>query len=154
MKMFAFAFVVSCASVVPALSQNNECNTVESCQAALKANLRSSLAHYRMGKILFQIQNASECRIERNALGAAQASGCENYRLAMNEFRAAISGDLQPKWIEVWAHINLGKVFDVMDQRDRALNEYRLARRTKDNTRGAQDEADKYTESPYTRPSN
>jgi hypothetical protein len=39
-----------------------------------------------------------------------------------------------------------------MNNRDRALNEYRLARRTKDNTRGAQEEAAKYTESPFKRP--
>jgi hypothetical protein len=49
------------------------------------------------------------------------------------------------------AHINLGKIFDITDQRYRALNEYRLALRTKDNTRGALDEAKKYTEAPYSR---
>jgi hypothetical protein len=67
----------------------------------------------------------------------------------MNEFREALNGDLQPKWTEVWAHINLGKIFDINNQRDRALNEYRLALRTKDNTRGALDEAAKYTKEPY-----
>jgi hypothetical protein len=41
-----------------------------------------------------------------------------------------------------------------MNNRDRALNEYRLARRTRDNAMGAQEEAAKYTESPYKRPSN
>jgi hypothetical protein len=53
------------------------------------------------------------------------------------------------EWTEVWDHINLGKIFDITDQRERALNEYRLALRTKDNTRGALDEAKKYTEAPY-----
>jgi hypothetical protein len=61
----------------------------------------------------------------------------------------ALAVDLDPKWTEVWSHINLGKVFDISNQRDRALNEYRLAIRTKDNTRGALDEARKYTETPY-----
>ena len=46
-----------------------------------------------------------------------------------------------PKWTEVWAHIYLGKIFDISDQRDRALNEYRQALRTKDNTQGALEEA-------------
>jgi hypothetical protein len=54
-----------------------------------------------------------------------------------------------PKWTEVWSHIYLGKIFDVSDQRDRALNEYRQAARTKDNTQGALDEAAKYTAQKY-----
>ena len=58
---------------------------------------------------------------------------------------------MDPRWIEVWAHVNLGKIFDVTQQRERALNEYRLALRTKDNTRGALDEAKKFSETPYSR---
>jgi len=40
----------------------------------------------------------------------------------------------------------LGKIFDATNQRERALNEYRRALRTLDNTRGALDEARKYIE--------
>ena len=72
--------------------------------------------------------------------------------MAANEFRDALSGDRDPKWTEVWSHINLGKIFDTTRQRDRALNEYRLAQRLGDNTRGAQDEAAKYIGSPFNRP--
>ena len=61
----------------------------------------------------------------------------------------SLNGDLEPKWTEVWSHIFLGKIFDVSDQRERALNEYRLAARTKDNTQGALDEAAKYTAQKY-----
>lgn len=61
-----------------------------------------------------------------------------------NEFREALNGDLEPKWTEVWAHINLGKIFDVTGQRERAQNEYNLALRTKDNTQGALEDAAKY----------
>ena len=68
---------------------------------------------------------------------------------AVNEFREALNGDLQPPWIKVWSHVNRGKIFDVTGQRERALNEYRLAEETKDNTRGAQDEVAKYRETPY-----
>jgi tetratricopeptide (TPR) repeat protein len=77
--------------------------------------------------------------------------GCnsKHYQNAANEFREVFNGDLEPKWTEVWAHINLGKIFDATAQRDRALNEYRQALKTKDNTRGALDEAKKYTEAPY-----
>ena len=68
--------------------------------------------------------------------------------------RIALNGDLDPKWTEVWAHINLGKIFDITDQRDRAVNEYRQALRTKDNTQGALEEAGKYTNEKYKRAAN
>ena len=71
---------------------------------------------------------------------------------AANEFREALNGDRDPEWVEVWSHINLGKIFDITGQRERAVNEYQLAVRTRDNTQNAQDEASKYLASPYRRP--
>ena len=115
-------------SVGLGLGQSNDCDTFDKCQEALKTNRNSSLIHFRIGEIWFQHDNLMN---------------------AANEFSASLNGDLEPKWTEVWAHINLGKIFDITNQRDRALNEYRLALRTKDNTRGALDEAKKYTEAPY-----
>ena len=102
-------------------------------QKALDANRNSSLAHYRIAELFF-LQG--------------------NYQSAANEFREALNGDLEPKWVEVWSHINLGKIFDITDQRDRAVNEYNLAIRTKDNTQGAQEEAAKHLEGtlPEARP--
>lgn len=100
-------------------------------QRALEVNRSSSLAHYRIGEVFF-LQG--------------------NNQSAANEFREALSGDLEPKWTEVWAHINLGKIFDITDQRERALNEYRQALRTKDNTQGALDEAQKYVTEKYVKP--
>jgi hypothetical protein len=70
-------------------------------------------------------------------------------RSSAYEFRESLNSRSVPKWVEVWAHINLGKIFDTTDQRERALNEYRQANRTGDNTRGAQEEAAKYMEEPY-----
>ena len=99
-------------------------------QKALDVNRISSLAHYRVGEVFF-LQS--------------------NFQSAANEFREALNGDLEPKWTEVWAHINLGKIFDVTQQRDRARNEYQQAIRTKDNTQGAQAEAAKYIQTPYQR---
>jgi tetratricopeptide (TPR) repeat protein len=131
-SMLVFSLVASCASVVPAFGQSNEgCDTLSRCQAAVEVHPRDSLAHYRLGEIFF---------------------GSEQWQLAANEFRDALSGDRDPKWTEVWSHINLGKIFDSTRQRDRALNEYRSAQRLGDNTRGAQDEAAKYIQSPFTRP--
>jgi hypothetical protein len=114
--------------VAAGFGQSNDCDSAESCQKVLEANRRSSLAHYRVGEIFFQ-------------QGSIQS--------AANEFRSALDGDLDPGWIEVWSHINLGKIFDSSGQRDRAMNEYQLAKRTKDNTRGALDEAAKYSAFAY-----
>ena len=49
------------------------------------------------------------------------------------------------------SHINLGKIFDVTGQRERAVNEYNLAIRSKDDTQGAQEEASKYLKTAYER---
>ncbi len=107
---------------------NDYPNALREFQKALEVNRNSSLAHYRIGELFFK-QN--------------------NFQSAANEFRAAINGDLEPKWTEVWAHVNLGKIFDVTGQRDRAVNEYKQAIRTHDNTGGAQEEAARYSAKPY-----
>jgi tetratricopeptide (TPR) repeat protein len=99
-------------------------------QKALEAGRTGSLAHYRIAEVFF-LQN--------------------NYQAAANEFREALNGDLQPKWTEVWSHIHLGKIFDITGQRERAVNEYKQAERTKDNTQGALEEAAKYLKTPYER---
>jgi hypothetical protein len=99
-------------------------------QKALETNRASTLAHYRIAEVYF-LQS--------------------NFQPAANEFREALNGDLEPKWTEVWSHINLGKIFDITGQRDRAVNEYNLAIRTKDDTQGAQEEASKYLKTAYER---
>ena len=63
----------------------------------------------------------------------------------------SLNGDGEPKWTEVWCHIQLGKIYDLTGQRERATNEYRQALLTNDNTQGAQDEARKYLGAPYQR---
>jgi aminopeptidase N len=99
-------------------------------QKALDANKNSSLATYRIGEIFFMQRN---------------------YQSAANSFRDALRGDGDPKWVEVWSHIELGRIFDVTGQRDRAVNEYRLAVQTNDNTQGAVNEARALMQKPYTR---
>ena len=100
-------------------------------QQALKANPESSLASYRIGEVLFQQRN---------------------YQAAVNSYRDALRGDDEPPWTEVWSHIAIGKIFDLTGQRDRAVNEYRLAVQTNDNTQGAVNEARLYLQKPYKEP--
>jgi tetratricopeptide (TPR) repeat protein len=100
-------------------------------QKALEANSQSSLANYRIGELLFTQRN---------------------YQASVNSYRDALRGDGEPRWTEVWSHIALGKIFDITGQRDRAVNEYRLAVQTNDNTQGALNEARQWLTKPYTRP--
>jgi hypothetical protein len=101
-------------------------------QKALDANKNSSLAAYRIGEVFFMQRN---------------------YQSAANSFRDALRGDGDPKWVEVWSHIELGRIFDLTGQRDRAVNEYRLAVQTNDNTQGAVNEARALMQNPYKRES-
>ncbi|MGA3370867.1 MAG: M1 family aminopeptidase [Terracidiphilus sp.] len=100
-------------------------------QEALKANPLSSLASYRIGEVLFSQRN---------------------YQASVNAYRDALRGDGEPKWTEVWSHIAIGKIFDITGQRDRAVNEYRLAVQTNDNTQGAVNEARQWLQKPYKAP--
>jgi tetratricopeptide (TPR) repeat protein len=100
-------------------------------QKALEANSQSSLASFRIGELLF-----------------AQ----HNYQASVNAYRDALRGDDEPRWTEVWSHIAIGKIFDITGQRDRAVNEYRLAVQTNDNAQGALNEARLYLQKPFKLP--
>ena len=101
---------------------------VKQYRTILDLNKNSSLAHYRIGEVLFKLHD---------------------YTAAMESFRDALGGDMDPKWVEVWTHVMLGKIFDVTGQRDRAINEYQRALQTRDNAQGALDEANRYIQKPY-----
>ncbi|MGH9493650.1 MAG: M1 family aminopeptidase [Candidatus Sulfotelmatobacter sp.] len=98
---------------------------------ALDLNKNSSLAHYRVAEVFF---------IQRN------------YQSSANAYRESINGDGEPHWTEVWSHLQLGKIFDITGQRERAVNEYRQAAQTNDNTFGALEEARKYLQKAFERP--
>jgi hypothetical protein len=98
---------------------------------ALEVNKNSSLAHYRVAEVFF-LQ--------------------KNYQAAANAYRDSLNGDGDPRWTEVWSHVQLGKIFDVTGQRERATNEYRQALQTNDNTQGALDEARKYMQKSFEQP--
>ncbi len=97
-------------------------------QKAIEMNKRSSMAFFRIGEVFFEQRS---------------------YQSAANSFRESLNGDLDPKWIEVWCYINLGRIFDALNQRERALKEYQKALDTNDNAQGAQDVVQKYIQQPY-----
>jgi hypothetical protein len=110
------------------VQQGNLAEALKEFQKALESNKNSSLAHYRIAEVFY---------LQRN------------YQAAANAYRDALNGDADPRWTEVWSHIQLGKIFDLTGQRERALNEYKQAIATNDNTQGALEEARKYTQKPY-----
>ncbi|MBI4480795.1 MAG: peptidase M1 [Acidobacteria bacterium] len=113
-----------------AVAERDYTQALEEYQQALDVNRISSLAHYRVGEVFFALRN---------------------YQSAVNAFREALNGDLDPSWTEVWSHVYMGKIFDVTGQRDRAVNEYQQAVRTKDDTQGAIQQANQYLKQPYER---
>jgi aminopeptidase N len=110
------------------VQQGDLAQALQEFQKALESNKNSSLAHYRIAEVFF-LQH--------------------NYQAAANAYRESLNGDGEPRWTEVWSHIQLGKIFDITGQRERASNEYRQALQTNDDTQGAQAEARKYLQAPY-----
>jgi len=106
----------------------NYYEAVQQYQQALQLKPNYSLAHFREGEAMFYQKN---------------------YQAAANAFRSALGGDLDPKWVAVWSHIYIGKIYDLLGQRERAVNEYSLAEHLHDDTAGAQQEAALYMKTPY-----
>ena len=105
-------------------------SAIDEFQKAIDIDAHNSLAYFRMGEALFE-------------LGNLQA--------AAGMFQEALNGDLKAKWVEVWAYINRGKIFDIRGQRDRAVTEYQKAINSGDDAYGAQAEAEKLVKEPFRR---
>lgn len=99
-------------------------------QRALSIQPGRPLANFRMGEAFFYQKN---------------------YQAAANAFRESLQAVPEPseKWTEVWGHIYLGKIFDLLGQRERAVNEYSKAKQTNDDTGGAQLEAERWLKKAY-----
>src|SRR5712664_1461189 len=100
-------------------------------QRALSIQPNRPLANFRMGEAFFYQKN---------------------YQAAANAFRDSLQNDPEAseKWTEVWSHLYLGKIFDLLGQRARAVNEYSKAKQTNDDTGGAQQVAEQLLKKPYT----
>ena len=105
-------------------------DAIQQYQQALDQQKDNALAEFRMAEAFFYQKN---------------------YSASANAFRDSLDGNIDPsfKWVEVWAHIYLGKVYDIAGDRARAVNEYSKAQQTNDDTGGAQDETKKYLAQPY-----
>ncbi len=97
-------------------------------EAALKLDRSNSWIYYNLG-LLFLEQR--------------------NYQLALDNFQAALDGNLKPSWIEAWAHIKRGNAMDARGDRARAVNEYNKAIQTGINYDNSAAAAKKFLATPY-----
>ena len=113
------------------IEQFKEGNYVEAQQqfeAALKLDRSNSWIYYHLG-LLFLEQR--------------------NYDLAIDNFKATLSGNLSPGWLEVWANIKMGNAYDAKGDRTRATAAYGRAEKLGDNYDNAQEAVKKYQATPY-----
>jgi aminopeptidase N len=105
-------------------------DAIQQYQKALNIQPGRPLANFRMGEAFFYQKN---------------------YQAAANAFRESLQSVPEPseKWTEVWGHLYLGMIFDLLGQRERAVNEYSKAKQTNDNTGSAQQTAERYLKKPY-----
>lgn len=97
-------------------------------EAALKLDKSNSWVYYNLG-LLFLEQR--------------------NWNLALDNFAAALDGNLKPSWIEAWAHIRRGNTYDAKGDRARAVSEYNKAIDTGISYDNAQAVAKRYLATPF-----
>jgi tetratricopeptide (TPR) repeat protein len=95
---------------------------------AVELENRNSLAYFRMALVFF-------------------AQG--NYNTAVDTFRDALNGSGKPEWVSALCYLNIGKCYDLLGQRERAIAEYNKAINTADDSRGAVTEAGKFIKEPF-----
>ncbi|HEV3470198.1 MAG TPA: M1 family aminopeptidase [Pyrinomonadaceae bacterium] len=97
-------------------------------EEALKLDKSNSWVYYNLGLIFLEQRN---------------------YDPAIDNFKAALSGNLRPTWIEAWAHIKMGNAYDAKGDRARAVNEYKKAVESGIDFDNAQRVAQDFLKTPY-----
>ena len=113
------------------IEQFKEGNYVEAQQqfeAALKLDRSNAWIYYHLGLLFLQQRN---------------------FDLAIDNFKAAVNGNLNPAWLHVWAEIKMGNAYDAKGDRTRAMAAYKRAEGLGDNYDNAQDAIKKFMATPY-----
>jgi aminopeptidase N len=97
-------------------------------EAALKLDRSNSWVYYNLGLLYLEQRN---------------------WNLAIDNFQAALNGNMKPSWIAVWAHIKAGNAYDARGDRPRAVSEYKKAVQLGDNYDNAQKAAQRYIATPF-----
>jgi tetratricopeptide (TPR) repeat protein len=72
-----------------------------------------------------------------------------NYDLAIDNFKAALAGNISPPWLSVWSNIKMGNAYDAKGDRNRAVSAYKRAADLGDNYDNAQEAVKRYQATPY-----
>ena len=72
-----------------------------------------------------------------------------NYDMAIDNFKAALSGNLNPSWLAVWSNIKMGNAYDAKGDRTRAVAAYKRAEALGDDYDSARNAIKKYMDTPY-----
>jgi aminopeptidase N len=113
------------------IEQFKEGNLAEAQQqfeAALKLDRSNSWIYYNLGNLFLEQRN---------------------YDLAIDNFKATLSGNLRPAWLEVWANIKMGNAYDAKGDRTRAVAAYKRAEANGDDYDNAQEAVKRYMATPY-----
>ncbi|MEO8648056.1 MAG: M1 family aminopeptidase [Acidobacteriota bacterium] len=113
------------------IEQFKEGNYVEAqaqFEAALKLDRSNSWIYYHLG-LLFLEQR--------------------NYDLAIDNFKAALGGNISPAWLSVWSNIKMGNAYDAKGDRSRAVAAYKRASDLGDDYDNAQDAVKRYQATPF-----
>jgi len=113
------------------IEQFKEGNYVEAqaqFEAALKLDRSNSWIYYHLGLLFLQQRN---------------------YDLAIDNFKATLTGNVSPAWLTVWANIKMGNAYDAKGDRTRAVSAYKKAEMLGDNYDNAQEAVKKYLGTPY-----
>lgn len=108
--------------------EGNYAEAQQQFEAALKLDRSNSWIYYHLG-LLFLDQR--------------------NYDLAIDNFKAALTGNVNPAWLQVWSNIKMGNAYDAKGDRTRATAAYKRAEATGDNYDNAQDAVKKYLGTAY-----
>ncbi|MFL6373995.1 MAG: M1 family aminopeptidase [Pyrinomonadaceae bacterium] len=108
--------------------EGNYAEAQQQFEAALKLDRSNSWIYYHLG-LLFLDQR--------------------NYDMAIDNFKASLSGNLSPSWLAVWSNIKMGNAYDARGDRTRAVAAYKRAESLGDNYDSAQDAIKKYMATPY-----
>lgn len=113
------------------IEQFKDGNYVEAQQqfeAALKLDRSNSWIYYHLGLLYLEQRN---------------------YDLAIDNFKATISGDLKPDWLAVWSNVKMGNAYDAKGDRTRAVAAYKRAENLGDNYNNAQEAVKRYLANPF-----
>jgi len=129
--LLAMSFVSAAVAQQPDQPSMPDCapdKTLADYQSDIEASPKSSLAYY--------------CMAELHLKGG-------HYQASLNAYRGSLRGDGIPYWTKVWSYIQMGKIFDLTNQRERAVSRYQLAIATGDNSGDAITRARELLDQPF-----